>query len=1278
MNQAVQATQTDNLGLHAVPLPGRVVIDGKLDDWDLSGQVLMTYDIETLKDIYSAQVATMYDAENFYVSLHWKDSIPLGNSHDPRYTAGKAWAGDSVQLRLKTDRISHITAWYYAPKKEPGMTIAYGKSLTEPFDGGEIQLFGTGGSKMTQGAEMDFTKDADGKGYVQEIKIPWKLITQDKKYAPGDSFSMGLELLWGEADWPVHRYADNLQPGATSREFFWTAHQSWGSVTLEPRGNLKLPEPAYTAAYRKAVQGQSTQGPVEIAYNLPKDARVSLVINDASGKRIRNLVPALPRVKGRNVEKWDGLDDEGNPVAPGEYFYKAIYHDGIHANWTMSFANPGNPTWDTSDGRGAFYADHTAPSAAAAAGDYVALGAQGAESGKYLIGTNLEGQRLWGLPNRGAFFAGQLSLATDGKVLWVAQSSTGTIYRVELATGKYAPWKRTAKDEGGNEYQVLDLSITKKAESEHGTEHNLTSIAYRNGILAACIKAENKVKLLDSETGDIRAELNINAPEAITFATDGKMVVPSENRLVVLSTDGKTTAFNNATYEGRSLATGADGNIYLSVRGSEQNVKVFDATGKLLREIGKRGGRPLVGAYDANGMRNPAGIVVDSKNRLWVTEETSNPKRTSVWDATTGRLIKDLPGTTTYAGAGAINPDDPTMGFSDDTVYEINLQTGTWSPVYSLGNRDSADDIFPTRARAVNRVVTRGVNTYLFTADRTGGVRCSVLHNGEWRAGAFVGTVRRENDPEVDTNFTHPYLKDHVGEMVAWADRSGDGLVQPAELSFSTPTLDGKAVVLPSFYWGTLPDPDGTISYVAQGSNALFKFPITGTTPNGAPIYNLAQPQIVRVENSVALGNNGAMLMGGKEGRVYINQDPLTAVDAKGKVLFTYPSHHVSVHGSHTAKASRPGYIIGPNSILGTADMGNEIGEVFYLNGNLGENYLFTHDGLYIQTLFKDTRGYFDMPSQAVKGMSMDAITAGGESFGGNFVKTPDGKTYVTLGNTDARIMEVTGLNTIKRLSGKFSYTPAQYAVAQTLMQQNLVQANAPREYSVARAAAPATIDGKADEWPELLDDNAKILEIQDSPQTRFGRVAMRYDANNLYLGYRVFSNRGTMVNAGQDMRLLFKTGDAVDLMIGPGRENAGAAVAGDTRILMTMFGKETIAMLNQKVAPGAPATEKFGFSSPWRTITFDRVTEATTAKVATSGINGGYFVEAAIPWSTLGLTPKSGLELRGDVGVLFADNGGTTTISRQYWSNKATGLVNDVPGEADLTPGLWGTFTLE
>jgi hypothetical protein len=127
----------------------------------------------------------------------------------------------------------------------------------------------------------------------------------------------------------------------------------------------------------------------------------------------------------------------------------------------------------------------------------------------------------------------------------------------------------------------------------------------------------------------------------------------------------------------------------------------------------------------------------------------------------------------------------------------------------------------------------------------------------------------------------------------------------------------------------------------------------------------------------------------------------------------------------------------------------------------------------------------------------------------------------------------------------------------------------------------------------------------------------------------------------------------------------------------MTSQNGHLLAVLNEKAAPGASVSDRYVFTAPWHIVAFDKVAVAPEVQLAERAIDGGYFVEAAIPWKLLDVRPVAGLSLKADVGVLFADHGGTTTVSRQYWSNKATGLVNDVPGEADLTPELWGTFVL-
>jgi hypothetical protein len=76
---------------------------------------------------------------------------------------------------------------------------------------------------------------------------------------------------------------------------------------------------------------------------------------------------------------------------------------------------------------------------------------------------------------------------------------------------------------------------------------------------------------------------------------------------------------------------------------------------------------------------------------------------------------------------------------------------------------------------------------------------------------------------------------------------------------------------------------------------------------------------------------------------------------------------------------------------------------------------------------------------------------------------------------------------------------------------------------------------------------------------------------------------------------------------------------------------------------------------------------------VAVQREGGSYCVEAAIPLATLGLAAPGGTTLQGDFGVVYGDPSGTVNMLRSQWSNQATGLVNDVPGETMIAPHLWG-----
>jgi hypothetical protein len=59
----------------------------------------------------------------------------------------------------------------------------------------------------------------------------------------------------------------------------------------------------------------------EISYVLPKDAYVNLSIYNILGQKVRTLVDEL-ETAGRKSVRWDGMDERGDQVTSGVYFYK--------------------------------------------------------------------------------------------------------------------------------------------------------------------------------------------------------------------------------------------------------------------------------------------------------------------------------------------------------------------------------------------------------------------------------------------------------------------------------------------------------------------------------------------------------------------------------------------------------------------------------------------------------------------------------------------------------------------------------------------------------------------------------------------------------------------------------------------------------------------------------------------------------------------------------------------------------------------------------------------
>ncbi|NQT85733.1 hypothetical protein HQ560_03155, partial [bacterium] len=485
-------------------------------------------------------------------------------------------------------------------------------------------------------------------------------------------------------------------------------------------------------------------------------------------------------------------------------------------------------------------------------------------------------------------------------------------------------------------------------------------------------------------------------------------------------------------------------------------------------------------------------------------------------------------------------------------------------------------------------------------------------------------------------------------------DRDGDGLCQAEEFEFAT-GYDNFA----GAYWGhRLYDLTFRVLATVKGRRVLVTLKPEGFLPSGAPKY----PSLKDATTApVDLTGNEIETAVDRFGNVVCNSDPeMKCFAPDGRTLWTYPNRWVGVHGSHKAPLPETGVMQGALYFLGMAPL-DERGDVFVMNGNHGRFFALTSDGLYLDEMFKDVR----------MGGSVDAHLIGGECFGGFFGRSAkDGQYYLQSGHTDYRIFRIDGLGEARRSGGSLAVT-AEQAIAAANNQMRAVAETAERKEAAAPFVAKApTLDGDDRDW-------SRNFDIRWSKGGKFPvTVRAAWDASTLYIHYHV-RDASPWVNNGKDWTTLFKTGDSVDVQLGtdPKADRARRGpVPGDLRLLIAPFQGKDVAVLYRHRVPGAkdPVT----FTSPWRSEKVDVVARLDGAKIAVAKGQDDYRVEVAIPLADLGLEPPGAF--RADFGVIYGDPGGAISMLRAYWSNQATGLMNDVPGEIMLHPNLWGTLTLK
>jgi len=1074
--------------------------------------------------------------------------------------------------------------------------------------------------------------------------------------------------------------------------------------------------------------------PIPVKFSLDVPGYVTLVIEDAKGNRVRNLISNTWFEAGPQTVWWDGTDDlERNPdaaahgvylipthfVAPGRYQVRGLYHKAIDVHFEFSVYTGGHTAWETADGKGGWLTNHTPPSAALflpadkspGGKPLVYLGSYVSEGGSGLAWVDLDGNKQGGRGWVGGSWTAAPFLARDAGshgdpavyayvgASWRDEATKATNYSKGLV-------RITALTTHGDKSVIVyNLNPGEKLDRDETGKANwmtqMDGLAVHDNLLVISLNRMSQLLFVEAVSGKPLGTTPVDNPRGVAFDSQGRLLVLSGKALLryTLPKDAiqlqpgqiaKPETLISAGLEdpeGVTVAGAGDAeeSIFVSDRGNSNQVKVFSESGKMLRAIGHAG--PLqVGRYDEQHMNNPKGMAIDSNNHLWVTEEDFQPKRVSLWTLD-GKFLKAFYGPSEYGGGGSIDPTDKTLFYYHAMQFKLDWKAGNYS-LDSILYRPTKDDLVLPKFGAPTTVVYHGQHRYFtncYMDYGTNGVSIATLFLEKGGTIHPVAAVGRANDWSIfqadafkalwpkGTDYSDRRPDNAV--QFSWSDTNMDGKVEPEEVTFFK-TSTGSITVMPDL---------SMVDAFVDGKAVRY---VPSVSRDGRPSYDIQNGQVIvdGVQRPKSDGGGQALY---SPQNIVLSTAPLPfagesvgGVDLQGH-RWSYPSLWPGLHASHSAPVpDHPGELIGTTRLLGDFihPSSEDVGPIWGINSNMGDMYLFTADGFFITQLFQDSRvgKLWAMPDPK-RNMLLNDLSLHDENFFPSLTQTPDGKVYVVDGGRTS-IVRVDGLDTMRRLpSTPLNLSATQLQEAQKFQTEHELarqqQTGAKSlEVKVISGATPSIGDlassWKSAKWATV---DRRITQVGWNANPDVVEAAVEVVGDRLFASFHTGDPK-LLENADDVANAPFKTGGALDLMIGvnpTANTQRQNPVEGDVRLLVYQVEGKTKAMLYRAIVPGTRTPVPF--SSPSRTITLDQVEDVST--LVELSVDGGNYT-FSVPLKTLGLKPTNGEKIKADIGILRGN--GSQTVQRVYWNNKATGITSDVPSEAELVPGLWGDWVFQ
>ena len=1043
-------------------------------------------------------------------------------------------------------------------------------------------------------------------------------------------------------------------------------------------------------------------GSIPVHFTLDKPGYVTLVVEDAQGSRVCNLLAETYLPAGQHTIAWDGYDvGEFNAkdslirhrVMPGTYHVRGLVHDRIQMRYEFSVNSPGTPPWFTNEGTGGWLADHSPPADVLflPAGTGTQHGKEQAqllvcsnsgEAGAEFAWLNTQGQRLFGM-NTG--FWGGTHLARD-----IGKNAIPDVYAYTFISGERDFDNNNievrAFKHNGDIERICNLTFpmalkksTLPTFKTNAEAYGTNGLAVHDGLVVFSFTRMNKIVFVDARQRQVLGEVAVPSPRALLFDKQGQLVVITGRQVKRYAVtagrptlSGEHTLIAGGLEEPHRLAQDNSGNFYVADWGKSHQIKVFTSEGKPLRTIGKAGG-PQLGLYDEQRLSYPCGMTTDKQGRLWVTEAEMFPKRLSLWTKE-GKFLKGWYGGPKYGGGGTLDPLDKSRFYyaegerSAGTEFALDWTSGTYMPK-AVFWRPEALNVEPMPGPAPERAIYVSGREYL-TNCFNGGLRFNQDRGiGIWRmdkdhiarpvviianAADLVNGIwgfPMKNKTAITSLWKGQDLA-HV--LFIWCDKNGDHIAQPDEVQYVVTTRrNAKGETLNEMGLMPLVHPDLSITtswgtWIAPPS----------IDERGTPLYDLTKQKVVGNPNwqrSPLIAENYTVS----------SQDGVAALlgaNREGSAQWRYnytPEEHIGGPGLMVAPTRQLGFPVKP--IRGQA------GDIVAISGEKGTVYLLTMDGLFLQTLGGDMRNtpLWRMPEHK-RGMLIGNMSFEDEHFHPTINQTADGNIYLVAGKEHSSILKLEGFETVQRKDfGNISIAEQSLAGLPATLVEEETKAGRP-VLTVQHSAQEMKAGGDLTHWP--TDPTWARIDAQAS-----GAVRIAHD--RFYAAFKT-GDPEALTNAGSDPTNLFKYGGALDIMLGTdptADKNRQEPVAGDLRLLVTRVKGKTKAMLYRAVVPGTAVDSRVLFTSPVGKVTFDQVVDVSD-KVELAQQGSNYIV--SVPLSVLGWTPKPGEEIIGDIGLLRGN--GAQTTQRVYWSNHNTLVVSDIPSEARLQPAQWGLWHVQ